>query len=247
MKRFALLLALILCLSACAEIPPPADTAPPQTTVPAESTPPQTTAPVEITLPPETTIPETIPETTPIITDFSEYEEMLAWQEDSTNWLFHALGCVFERPEDIDLNYMFYLGVGHPGSWNDISEESRQKLVGQGFMEEMDLQIMPAEILEEVLLSTFGIDLMSVEMPKEWGYIVTEDAFCSNHNDAYFPSPITITAVEDDGTNIRIHYTAESFWIPDSEEILDTANLILTLVRKEDGTIHAVSNLLPLN
>ena len=50
MKHFALLLALLVLLTACAEVPPPADTAPPQAI-------PETTASAETPLPLETTAP----------------------------------------------------------------------------------------------------------------------------------------------------------------------------------------------
>lgn len=204
----------------------------------------ETTAGPELDLSPATTAPA---ESAPVIqTDFSEYVALLDISAEP-NWLVRSLGCLYEKPEDIDLYYMFYLGVGHPGSWEDISPESRQSLIDQGFMDEFDLQLMPVHKLEEALQSTFGIGLADVTIPEYWGYIEAEDAYCSNHSDAFFPGVPTITAVEDDGVNIRIHYTMEGYWIPDSEDFLDTANLILTLVRKDDGTIHAVSNLLPLN
>lgn len=253
MKQIALILALVLLLTACVLEPSPAETTLPRTSAPEETTlPPETTAPVETIVPVETTVPEetTVPvETTAptvSIEDHSEYEALLSSSSDP-NWLVRSLGCLYERPEDIDLYYMFYLGVNHPGSWDDISPESRQSLIDQGFMDEFDLQLMPVHKLEEALQSTFGIGLADVTIPEYWGYIEAEDAYCSNHSDAFFPGVPTITAVEDDGVNIRIHYTMEGYWIPDSEDFLDTANLILTLVRKDDGTIHAVSNLLPLN
>ena len=229
MKKLALLLALMLLLTACAQTPPAETTAPPQTTAPAETIP-ETTTPVE------TTEPVTI-------TDFTPYEALLSFEAEP-NWLARSLGCLYESPAEIDMNYMFYLGVNHPGSWADISDESRQTLLDAGFIEEMDLQLMPAELLEEALQSTFGMGLGYMEMPEEWAYIYNEDAFCSNHNDAYFPGVPTITAVEDDGRFITIHYTIESYWIPGGDCIYEVAPLVLSLVRNEDGTIHAVSNLL---
>lgn len=242
MKRTSLILVLILVISllcGCVEVPPPATTAPP---LPTETTtPPETTIPVETTLPPETTAPD---ETTEPITieDFSEYAALLS-SESEPNWLARALGCIFEKPEDIDLYYMFYLGVEHPGSWNDISAESRQSLIDQGFITDMDLQIMPCDKLEEALQSTFGIGLNDVTIPEYWGYIEAEDAYCSNHSDAYFPGVPVITAVEDDGMNIHIHYTIDGFWDYTAGEILDTANLILGLKRQDGGGIHAVFNI----
>lgn len=194
---------------------------------------------------PETTAPaETVPETTePAAQDFSEYEALLDFSTEP-NWLVRALGCTFERPEEIDLYYMFYLGVEHPGSWDEISEESRRFLIEEGFMRDMDLQIMPVSKMEEILRETFGIELKDVAMPADWRYIEAEDAYCSNHSDAYFPGVPEITDVEDDGTNVFIHYTIEGYWLPQSEEFLDCAELMLHLERTEDGQVLAVSNLL---
>ena len=238
MKRLALLLALILCLSACAEIPPPADTAPPR---PVETTAPfETTQPPETTNPPETASP---PETTAPTADFSEYAALLDFAAEP-NWLARSLGCIFEKPEDIDLYYLFYLGVEHPGGWDDIAPESEEFLLSQNFMRDMDLQIMPVDKMDAILRDTFGIELKDVAMPREWRYIEAEDAYCSNHSDAYFPGVPNITAVEDDGTHITIHYTIDGYWIPSTEEFMDTAPLVLSLIRNDDGTIHAVSNLL---
>lgn len=240
---FALLLSLCL-LCGCVETPPPATTAPPrpvETTMPPAGTDPTETAPTlfcpgkESTWPTETTAPVT--------QDFSEYEALLDFSAEP-NWLARALGCVFERPEEIDLYYMFYLGVEHPGSWGEISEESRQSLIDQGFIPDMDLQIMPVEKLEEALQTTFGIGLADVTIPESWGYIEAEDAYCSNHSDAYFPGVPVIVDVEDDGTDVLIHYTIDGYYVPSTEEFLDTAYLALYLVRTDDGQLHARANLL---
>ena len=230
MKKSALLLALMLLLTACNQVPPPADTAQPQPTEPVVEIP----ARVE-------TIPE--PTTPPVPTDFTPYGALIAYAADP-NWLARSLGCLYESPTEIDLNYMFYLGVDHPGSWNEISAESRETLIDRGFLTEMDLQIMPASKLEAALRETFGIGLSDVTMPESWCYIEAEDAWCSNHNDAFFPGVPTITAVEDDGHFITIRYTIDGYWLTATGEFLDTAPLVLSLVRNEDGTIHAVSNLL---
>ena len=238
MKRFALILALVLLLTACAEVPPPADTAPPQTTAPVE-----TTVPVETTLPVETTVPAETTAPAPVAMTVEEAAALLDYGTDP-NWLARTLGCLFESPTELDLYYMFYLGVVHPGSWNDICEASRQSLVDQGFLEEFDLQIMPAEKLEAALRETFGIGLADVTIPESWCYIEAENAYCSNHSDAYFPGVPIITAVEDDGQFITIRYTIDGYWVPATDEFLDTAHLVLSLKRTKDGSIIAVSNLL---
>lgn len=237
MKRLAFVLALMMLFCGCTKTPPPATTVPPQTTVPVE-----TTVPVVTTLPPETIIPAetTLPAANE---DFSEYEALLDFSAEP-NWLARAIGCVFEKPEDIDLYYMFYLGVEYPGSWNDISAESRQSLVDQGFLTEFDLQIMPAAKLEEILQSTFDIGLKDVTIPESWGYIAAEDAYCSNHSDAYIPDAYTITNVTEspDGT-VDIHYFCENYYNTATDDFLYTVDLILTLRETNDG-FQAISNVL---
>ena len=151
---------------------------------------------------------------------------------------------LFFSKKDAVKDYMFYLGANYPGSWNEISEESRQSLVDQGFYPEIDLQIMPVNKLEEALQSTFGIGLADVTIPKYWGYIEAEDAYCSNHYDAYFPGVPVITSVEDNGDTVHIHYTIEGFWDIAAEDFLDTAHLILGLKRLEDGSLLAQFNVL---
>lgn len=179
--------------------------------------------------------------TAPAVQDFSEYAALLDFSADP-NWLARAVGCTFARPEEIDLNYMFYLGVEHPGSWDDISPESRQSLIDQGFWPEFDLQIMPAEKLEEALQSALGIGLEDATIPEEWGYIEAEDAYCSNHSDAYIPEQFTIAEVREspDGT-VELHYYLESYYNTSIDDFLYSVNMILTLREMEDG-YRAVSN-----
>ena len=228
MKRLAFVLTLVLLLCGCVKTPPPATTAPPLPT--------ETTAPHETTEPLQTT--------SPTLSDpFAEWYILLDYTYPQTNWLRNAMGCVFETPAEIDLEFLFYAGF-RDGSWDKLSPESEASLIDQGFWREMDLQPMPVSEIEVVLNSTFGISLSDCTIPDGWRYAEKEDFYCSNHNDAFFPGVPTITAVEDDGHFITIHYTIDSYWLTATGEFLDTAPLVLSLVRNEDGTIHAVSNLL---
>ena len=105
MKRIALLLALVLMLCSCAETPPPATTAPP--------------LPTETTAPPETTVP--VQTTAPTVSDpFAEYYALLEYTWPDTNWLHNAMGCIFESPAEIDLEYLFYAGF-RLGSWEELT------------------------------------------------------------------------------------------------------------------------------
>lgn len=229
MKKLTVILALVLCLCACAEVPPPATTAPPVTTQPTE------TAPVLFCPGKGST------------EDFSEYYALLEDTYPEPNWLRSAIGCVFAAPEEIDLNYLFYGGFGD-GSWDRVSAESEAYLIEQGFWREMDLQPMPAAELDAVLQQTFGISLSDVAIPEEWVYLEKEDFYCSNHNDAYGISPFTITSVRDDGSTVEIAYTTDTYYYNTATDVfLDSAELVLTLSRLADGTIHAVSNVVVID
>lgn len=225
MKRLALLLALALCLCACG--PAPAAPLPAETTLPT-----QTTAPPETNQPSETTA-------SPAITDFTPYEAMISYDAEP-NWLALAMDLTFEKPEDVSLYYLFYPGVNYPGTWNDVSAESRQTLISHGFSTDFDLQIMPVWLLEEALQTTFGIGLEDVTIPEEWCYIDAEDAWCSNHEEQEIPGIPEITAVEDDGEMIVIYYTTHHLY-PGSD-IGWGIDQVMTLHRNDDATIHAISN-----
>ena len=240
MKHFALLLALLVLLTACAEVPPPADTAPPQAI-------PETTASAETPLPPETTAsPETPlpPETTAhtVSASFDEWYALLSYPDEGFNWLRSAMGCIFENPSEIDLEFLFYGGF-RDGSWDHLSPESESYLIEQGFWREMDIQPMPAARIEEVLNETFGISLDDCTIPQGWEYVEKEDLYCSNHNDAYYTGDFTITAVEDDGKTVHIHYTIQDMYYNTATgEFTDTPSLILGLVRQPDGSYRAAFN-----
>lgn len=234
MKRTALILALVLSLSllcACAETPPPAETAPPQTT-----------APTETTVPPETIAP---PETTePIAEDpFADYFTLLEYTYPETNWLRNAMGCTFETPAEINLEFLFYSGF-RQGSWDLLSPESEQYLIDQGFWRDMDIQPMPVSQIEEVLNNTFGTSLSECTIPEGWVYVETEDLYCSNHNDVYMVEHFRITDVTEspDGT-VEIRYFVENFYNTATDDFLYTVDLILTLRRTEEG-FQVVSNVL---
>ena len=223
MKRLVLSLALVLLFSACTQ------------------TPPETSAPAETTLPAESTVPAE--STSPAVSDsYDEWYALLAYPDEGFNWLRSAMGCVFEKSSEIDLEYLFYGGF-RDGSWDKLSPESEQYLIGQGFWREMDIQPMPVSQIEEVLNSTFGISLADCSIPEGWAYVEKEDLYCSNHNDAYYMGNFTITAVEDGGRTVHIHYTVEdSYYNTATGEFLDSPSLILGLVRQEDGSYQAAFN-----
>lgn len=194
------------------------------------------------TVPVETALIET--ENKPnILTDYSAYITVLDPSAETQNWIFLSTGCTFTKPEEVDLNMLFYLGIGHNGSWPDISAESAQHLIDHEFMTEMDLQIMPVAMLEEILQNTFGTSLSGMTIPSEWEYIKNENAYCSNHNDAFIPEIPTIIGVTEypDGT-AEITYTVSYFYDSASGSFYENPVLVLKLKQTNDDTWHVLSN-----
>ena len=152
---------------------------------------------------------------------------------------------MFSDPTEIDLKWLFYIGTGG-GGWKDISAESEQFLIDQGFIREYDLQVMPVDDLEEALQSTFGISLSDVTIPDCWVYIEAENAYCSNHNDACVPDPFTITDVtEHEDGSVEIAYSFnETHYNPQTDERLDNASFVLTLQKTPDGNWLILSNVI---
>lgn len=178
--------------------------------------------------------------------DFSEYAALLDYYTyPETNWLRNAMGCVFETPGEIDLEFLFYAGF-RDGSWDRISPESEQYLIDQGFWREMDLQPMPAAQLDDVLQTTFGISLADAAIPEEWEYLEIEDYYCSNHNDAYGVHEFTITDVteHDDGRVEICYHVPGYFYNTKTDEFLQDVDLILTLALQDDGAYLVRSNVI---
>lgn len=203
--------------------------------------------------PTEPTTVETEP-TTPIGYDpevLAEYQDLLAW--DYNPGYYRALGIVFESPQDLPLYFFFYNGASLPpsGSWDDLDQVQRDFLVQQGFMEEMDIQILPAEDLEAVLQRLFGVGLADVQIPAEWVYNPDTDCYYTNHNDAW-GSTATVTGYQamPDGT-VRLYCIAASVYddpsLPgacdfEAGEFYSDVEMILTLRPMDDERYQIVSN-----
>lgn len=227
MKKWICMLLLLLLLTGCArqDVPTPTVTEP-------------TMAETE---PPVGHDPEVI----------AQYQDLLAWDYSPGCW--RALGVVFEDPQDVPLYFIFYNGASMPptGSWADLDVAQRDYLLQQGFMTEMDLQILPEEELEAVLQRLFGVGLSDVTIPAEWVYNPDTGCYYTNHNDAWF-STGTVTGYQEmpDGT-VKLHYIAGSVYddpsLPascdfEAGEFYSDMDMILTLRPLDDGRWQIVSN-----
>lgn len=214
----------------------PDETQPP-TEPTSESLPQQTDPP---TTPP--TDPPTEPYTGPASERLLEYQALFDW--DGALICNRAAGYPYSRPEDVDLYWLFYGGVDYPGSWDSISQADRDLLVRAGFWTDLDIQIMPAALVEEVLQKYFAVGLEDVTIPEEWVYSPETDTYYSNHNDAYI-NVVTVIGYDDlaDGT-VRLRLLVDAVHEGHGEDMqwYSNATMLMTLRPTEDGGYQIISN-----
>lgn len=185
---------------------------------------------------PEQTDPPTQPENGETLEDL---RALFDWENE---WVYNmAAGHVYTSPAEVDLYYIFYNGVHHDGSWGALAEADRELLVSRGFWQEIDIQIMPAHLLEQDLRQYFGVGLADVKIPDEWAYSAETDTYYSNHNDAYGSLAVVngYDALED-GT-LRLQLTVDAVHDHDFEEVIWDAPMYMTLRPTADG-YQIVSN-----
>lgn len=169
----------------------------------------------------------------------SYYMALLDWYSDDL--YTQALGTIFNTPEDVDLYYFFYNGVMEHAGWRDLGSAERDYLLANGFLEEMDIQIMPADRIEARLQKYFGLELEDVRIPHGWVYYAPTDCYYTNHNDAWLPY-VTVTGVEEYPDGISRLYLTVDYVIDHTGEYVSDAETVLTLRKNADGSWHIVSH-----
>ncbi len=124
------------------------------------------------------------------------------------NWYLAAMGSIYDTPAEMDLGLVFYNGF----SDTEITPEEKSFLLEQGFSEHIAMHKLPAEKLDEVLNTYFGISLYDVAIPSDWVYYPETDSYYSSHSDAYLVHGFTVMQanVTDEGL-IELHYCVEPY------------------------------------
>jgi len=166
-------------------------------------------------------------------------------------WYWRAMGCIFEKPQDIDMSLLCYLGMEnsqHSSTFTDAEI---------AFLKTQDLGVpgddsawsnahkLPRQELNSVLQDHFGITLDDVTIPRGWVYFYETDAYYDVRYDAYGVVRQTVTDVQTDENGlIHIYWTAE--FITDSryEEhaLLIRPQMVMVLQEKDDGSYLVMSN-----
>ena len=146
------------------------------------------------------------------------------------------LTSLYERPEDIDLQELFYCGTGLPGSMSN--EELRQV----GSFAPDGTQICPTDKLpvadmNTVLLENTGLTLDETEQIGLvfFQYLPEYDAYYHSHGDTNYFYGVSIVSGERVGDTVRLYY-------PDTSARYDSAWLCVTLEAQDDGSYWFVSN-----
>lgn len=239
MKRtitlIALLMALVILLSACKEKTEDPGTTGGTTTVPTQE--------ITITTEPETIPPTETKEKTPAeLSTAEDFQEFI----NRNQWYWRAIGCVFEKPEDIAAYYYFYLGVGETSQ--QFTEEERaflkdayEKTHPKGGYEVMsDIKLPVAKINDA--LSILGVTIEDIKIPDQWVYYDKTDSYYFWVSDAYGVDRWSVTKVEKGTEGIVAIYWETEIIALKPGEILKDAKMVLTMQLMQDGTYRVLSN-----
>ena len=190
-----------------------------------------------------------------VATDKQEETAVLSAEEEfkkllSRGYYWRALGCTFEKPEDIAAKFYFYLGVGSNEA--AIGEElafilnaykeknpSSDPDYGHNYMR------LPVEKINEAL-SILNVTIEDIQIPKEWVYYDKADAYYFWVSDAYGVTGWSVTKVEkeEDGI-VKVYWeTDDTHFNTSTNEFFPqgTTKMVYTMQLQSDGTYRVLSN-----
>ena len=199
-----------------------------------------------------TTDPTTAPTTATAMAEVEKFQKLFKEEY----WYRRALGCTFEKPEDISLRFYFYTGTGEIGEddYKYFTSEE-QAFLAKAYMdkngrEEYTMATrLPVKKINKAL-SILGVTLEDVEIPESWVYYDQTDAYYFWVSDAYGADPWKVTKVEN-GTNgiVKVYWEGPQRHLNTATNKFyteDYPRMVMTLQKKPDGRIFVLSNL-PVN
>lgn len=182
-------------------------------------------------------------------------QTLLETKEDFANyiknnqWYTRALGCIFDKPENIPAWFYFYLGVGENGQFTQeeitfLVNAFKEKNPNSDQSFAFSAIKLPVEKINAAL-SVLGVTIADIQIPDEWAYFDKTDSYYFWVTDAYGVTGWTVTKVEK-GTNgiVAVYWeTKEPYWgDPTREEPTSGAKMVMTMQAMPDGTYHILSN-----
>ena len=178
-----------------------------------------------------------------------QFQNLLTNEE----WLFRIIGCVFDQPEDIALEYLFYRGLPYeeqedPSLYSQAEIDFLKDQLRDTFWGEdnwVNANKFPAERLDEILNQYLGVSLDEVQIPERWYYYPEADAYYDVRSDAYIVTP-TVTKVNiGEYGEFYVYWTTEFIRDTRSEELsmIDHPQMVTVLRENEDGTYRVLMNM----
>ena len=169
---------------------------------------------------------------------------------DGKNYYVRALGCIFDKPENIPAWFYFYLGVGENGQFTQeeitfLVNAFKEKNPNSDQSFAFSAIKLPVEKINTAL-SVLGVTVKDIKIPDEWAYFEKTDSYYFWVTDAYGVTGWTVTKVEKGTNGITAVYweTKEPYWgDPTREEPTSGAKMVLTMQAMPDGSYRILSNM----
>ena len=197
-----------------------------------------------------TTDPTAATTTATAMTDVEKFQKLIKdnW------WYWRALGCTFEKPEDISAEHFFYMGLSEEdektfdatiaaeeqAALDDIYRQEKGKdppIEGSAIK-------LPVEAINTAL-SILDITIEDIEIPSHWLYYDKTNSYYFWVSDAYGVGNWKVTEVEK-GINgiVKVYWktTDVHFNTTTGEHNWDGAKMAMTMQQKADGTYMVWSN-----
>ena len=169
----------------------------------------------------------------------------------NNGWYTRALGCIFEKPEDIPAWFYFYGGVGDYAQATgeelaftlDAFQKKNPNTENLDYAHEYTR--LPVAKMNEAL-TVLGVTVEDIQIPDRWVYYDKTDSYYFWVSDAYGVEGWYVTRVEKgtEGTVAVYWETKGYYWgNPTLKEPLRGAKMVYTMQLQPDGTYRVLSNL----
>jgi len=166
-------------------------------------------------------------------------------------WYWHALGCTFEKPEDISLEYYMYGGI-HPlervnaNTYTDEEKAYLDSKLGSKYGENAwaSASKMPVAKINEAL-SVLGVTIEDVKIPERWVYYDKTDSYYVWVRDAYGIVGWNVTdVVTENGGLTKVYWEIKNMHLNTAtgEYWNNGVKMVMTMQAKPDGGYLILSN-----
>ena len=164
-----------------------------------------------------------------------------------------ALGCTFEKPEDIPAWFYFYNGVSNREVNRQPLTEDEWTFLTNAWGKDRgsDIKLPVAEINKD--LSILGVTIADIQIPEDWVYYDKTDSYYFCKSDIYSVSKWFVTKVEQDTEGIvAVYWENNASYVASIKEpkqpIPGRVNdgkvkMVMTLQQQADGAYRVLSNL----